>query len=133
MISERIYCVWDFWDVPREGIANFQGRPHVYKCQFSEAEDEWTDLFWLMEIDPDLLALDQERMVIFSRWNLEFEAGKAALESHPALPQDRARLAELQQAIGTRLQLVPERAATKRAYFVKHQGSGALEVQWSAP
>ncbi|MGF6226529.1 hypothetical protein QFZ27_000484 [Inquilinus ginsengisoli] len=86
-----------------------------------------------MEIDPDLLVLDQERMVIFSRWNLAFEAGKASLQSHPALPQDRARLEELQQAIGTRLQLVPERAAIKRAYFVKCQGSDALEVEWTEP
>jgi hypothetical protein len=55
--GECVHTIWSYTDGPREGIADFHGKPYIYKCQFSEAHDDWTDLFWLMEIDQPLLGL----------------------------------------------------------------------------
>ena len=37
---EPVYTVEDYYDGPREGVADFQGKSHVYKCQFSETDDD---------------------------------------------------------------------------------------------
>ena len=132
-MGEHIHTVWDFWDIPREGVADFQGRPHIYKCQFSEAEDDWTNLFWLMEIDQELLALDLERSAISARWLEEFQSGSVPLESGPVLPVDRQRFEELQSAIGDRLQLRPERSVIRRGRFMASPGAGISAVEWAEP
>ncbi|WP_225771944.1 hypothetical protein [Inquilinus sp. Marseille-Q2685] len=132
-MGERIHTVWDFWDAPREGVADFQGRPHIYKCQFSEAEDDWTNLFWLMEIDQELLALDLERSAISARWLEELKRGRVSPESGPALPIDRPRFQELQSVIGDRLQLRPERSVIRRGRFVASPGANSTMVEWTEP
>lgn len=127
-LPEPIYSIWNYYDCPREGIAGFEGKPHVFKCQFSETDDDWTNRFWLMEIDQQLFALEQERWKIFCRWSQAFRLGKASIDSHPALPEDRFRYTELQDIIGDRLKLRPARAVTRCARFV-----GQNRVEWSEP
>jgi hypothetical protein len=131
MTSERIHSVWDFYDIPREGIADFQGRPHIYKCQFSEVDDDWTNLFWLMEVDRELFVLDLERAAIFSRWREEFKRGN--VPGYPALPADQARLAELDDALKNRLHLDPDLSTIMRGRFVANPETGDLEVEWTEP
>jgi hypothetical protein len=121
--GERVHTVWDYWDGPREGIADFQGKPHIYKCQFSETEDEYTDLFWLMAIDEEVLGLAKEQHAIFLRWRAEFDRGNASAESHPALPADRVRHSESRTILADKLQLQlqlqlqPQHSITRRARF----------------
>ena len=86
-----------------------------------------------MEIDQELLELAKERWAIFLRWSTEFQLGNAALDSHPALPADRARYEELQTNIGDRLQLRPEHSVTRRARFVGRIGTNDTLVQWTKP
>ena len=134
---ERVHTIFNYYDGPREGIADMDGKPHVYKCQFSEADDDWTDLFWLMEIDQALFGLAKEEYEIFRRWRAEFDSGEVALDSGPALPADRSRFAELKAAIGNRLDVVQGRTITKRAHF-SFDGSttdptlAAWLVEWTA-
>ncbi len=128
---ERVYTTWDYYDGPREGIADFRGKPHIYKCQFSEPDDDWTDLFWLMEIDQELFKLAEEKWTIFLRWKREFELGNASLDSHPALPEDRARFDELGITLGDRLKLRPERSVIRRARFVRAVEADGTYVEWT--
>ena len=134
--GERVYTIFNYYDGPREGIADFQGKPHFYKCQFNEADDNWTDRFWLMEIDQALFELAREEYEIFLRWRAEFDRGAVKLDSHPALLADRSRFAELKAAIGNRLDLVRERSITKRARFTSdgttHPTVAAWLVEWIA-
>lgn len=134
--SERVYTIFNYYDGPREGIADVEGKPHVYKCQFSEADDDWTDCFWLMEIDQALFELAKEQHEIFLRWRAEFDRGNVRLESGPALPADCSRFAELKSAIGNRFDIVPERSITKRARFTSNGATdptlGAWLVEWIA-
>ena len=131
--GERVHTVWNYYDGPREGIADFQGKPHLYKCQFSEANDDWTDLFWLMPIDEELLAIAREQHAIFLRWRAEFDQGHVPIKSHPALPVDRVRYNELQAALGDRLQLQPQRSITQRARFSNRSASEDAVVHWALP
>jgi len=131
--AERVHAVWDYYDGPREGIADFQGKPHVFKCQFSETEDDWTDLFWLMEISPRLLQLAKEKYAIFGHWKAEFELGNAPSDSHPALRADRVRYDELGATIGDGLQLRPERSITRRGRFLNRSSFDGAVVQWAMP
>jgi hypothetical protein len=64
---DRVYTVSDFYDHPLGGVAEYRSKPHVYERQFSEPDDEWSDLFWLMEIDGPLLALALEQSAIYDR------------------------------------------------------------------
>lgn len=129
VIGECVHTVWDYYDGPREGIADFRGRPHVYKCQFSQSDDDWTDRFWLMEIDQPLLGLAKEQFAMFLRWAAEFKLGNVSIDSHPVLSEERGRYDELVAIIGDRLQLQPERSITGRALF----SSDGLTVQWAMP
>jgi hypothetical protein len=131
--AEQVHVVWDYVDGPRAGIADFQGRPHAFKCQFSDAADDWTDHFWLMEIDRDLLRLALDQHAIFVRWKTEFDRGTAAFDSHPALPADRARYEALEAAIKDRFQIEPERSITQRGRFSPRCGSDDGIVQWIMP
>jgi len=134
--TERVYTIFNYYDGPREGIADFRGKPHVYKCQFSEADDNWTDIYWLMELDPALFALAREEYEIFLKWRAEFDRGNAKLDSGPALPLDRARFAELKAAVGNRLDLICERSLAQRARFFSDGSADSTvavwRVKWSA-
>lgn len=54
---ERVYTVNGFWDCPRLGVADYKGRPHIYESEFSEAQDDYSGLYRLSEVEPALLAL----------------------------------------------------------------------------
>jgi len=61
---EKVYTVNDYHDGPRLGVANLRGKPHIYQKEFSEALDNYTDSFWLREIDQHLLTLVLEDWAI---------------------------------------------------------------------
>src|SRR2546430_9423343 len=132
MTYECVHAIWDYYDQPREGVADFQGRPHLYKCQFSEVDDDWTDLYWLMEIDQETFAFAKERWEIFLRWKAEFQLGKVPLETHPVLPPERVRYEQLRNIIGDRLELKPEHSVTRRAHFDRHPPA-FWRVEWVEP
>ncbi|MCX5514607.1 hypothetical protein C3941_16380 [Kaistia algarum] len=130
--DDIVHVVWSYHDGPREGIAEFRGWPHVYKCRFSEVTDDWTDVFWLMKIEPSLLKLAEEQFAIFRRWKNQHELGSVSIDSHPALPTDRARYDELRSVIGDGLQLQPEHSITRRAHFSLGGAPNGLTVRWTS-
>ena len=119
----------DFYDGPRGGVADFEGRPHAYASQFVEAIG-YTDTFLLMPIDAEVFRLAVEDWAIWCRWEKAYYEGKAAQETHPALPHERARHEELKRLIGDRLAPDPSIARRARAEF-RSGVQGSLEVRWS--
>src|SRR5438874_250724 len=83
---EVVHTVTDYWDGPREGVANYEGQPHYYKCLFDEQTDEWSNIFVLRFLDKETFDLALEAWSIWLRWEAEYHKGKVNLESHPALP-----------------------------------------------
>jgi len=37
---EEVHFVIDYWDGPREGVADYCGTPHYFRCVFDEKRDE---------------------------------------------------------------------------------------------
>jgi len=100
---ESVITVTDFYDGPRGGIASFGGKPHIYQSRFNDMDDEYDDVFDLWELDDATFMLALEDWEIWLRWEEAFHAGQTAQDTHPALPQDRARHEELKTLLEGRL------------------------------
>jgi hypothetical protein len=88
---EEGFTVTDYYDGPRQGIANFRGKPHFYDCIFDEVRQDYSDRYRLTPISDHIFDLAMEDWAIWERWQAAFHAGKATRKSHPALPHDRER------------------------------------------
>lgn len=84
MTWECVFTVNDYYDGPRQGVANFNGKPHAYQSEFSDIEEEYTDRFLLMEIDGSTLSLVMESWEIWLRWCAAFHRGEVDLKSSRA-------------------------------------------------
>ena len=99
---EYVFTVTEYYDGPRKGIANFKGLPHSYECVSDQDKDEYSDLYRLTLISDTSFELAKEDWAIRKKWETAFHLGKATLESHPVLPQDRARHQQLRQKRASR-------------------------------
>lgn len=50
---DRVITISDFWDVPKLGLATFEGIPCIYEHVFSEDLDDYTDFYDLTPIDKE--------------------------------------------------------------------------------
>ena len=128
---ERVHTINSFWDGPRFGVADVSGLPHIYDSPFSESKDDFEDYFLVSPIDAELLALVLEDWEIWIRWSGAFNRGDASRDTHPALPEDRARHDELKNMIGTRFQINPVNSRKLMGKFRSvHKGWNGMEVEW---
>ena len=67
---------------------------------------------------------------IWLRWERAFHEGKTPQQTHPALPEDRARHEELARLIGDRLDPIPEASFRARAEFRWVSPNHDLEARW---
>jgi hypothetical protein len=126
---DGVYTVAGIHDgVPLGGVADYNGKPHVYERLFDEKQDDWSDQYLLKEIDAGLLALALEHHAIFLRWRRAFDEGKADFQTFPALPLDSTRYQELAEIIGDQLHVPPEtsRKASGRFHLVSSRFSGTV-------
>jgi hypothetical protein len=98
-MKEVVDTIWLYHDQPRTGVAHFDGRPHYYEREFDDAAQEYTDVYSLTPISDPIFGLVMEKWQIWLRWKAAFRANETTLETHPALPQERPRYDELDQAI----------------------------------
>jgi hypothetical protein len=42
---EEVFTVTDYYDGPRQGIANYLGSPHFYDCIFSDQKQDFTSAY----------------------------------------------------------------------------------------
>lgn len=140
--SEIVHTVWDYFDGPLSGIANFNGKPHYFTAVFVEAIDDYDrgdggyGLFRLQPIDAQYFRMAMEDWEIWLRWNKAFHSGSALLETHPALPEDRPRHDHLKAAMRDRLEFDLAKSFDARGRFDHPQNSNerwSYEVRWKAP
>ena len=115
--SEAVYFVIDYWDGPREGVADYSGRPHYFKAVFDESRDEWSDVFLLSPLDLDTYRLLMQSKEIWQRWQEAYETGATTLDSHPALPQDANQRKQLDQIIESKIKIDPITAIRVKGSF----------------
>ena len=92
---DRILTVTDYYDGPVEGLTTFEGKTHMYKCIFDEDRDEYSKRYYLMPISSEIEKLLLEQWAIFCRWNTAFKNNEVEANTHPALPEDFERNAQI--------------------------------------
>jgi hypothetical protein len=68
-----------------------------------EEDCQQRDVFLLKPIDEETFQLAKEYWVIWCRWERAFQEKRVSLETHPALPEDRARHEVLKLLLEPRL------------------------------
>jgi hypothetical protein len=134
MAFDTIYTMTDFYDGPRKGVANYHGVPHLYESCWADIGAE-SDVFLLTPISVDVLALAREDWDIWLRWSAAHHAGLTTTETHPALPEDRARHNELAMLLSPSLATNLEVALAAKANFdfnqVDESGNRLMKVEWT--
>jgi uncharacterized RDD family membrane protein YckC len=135
MVFERVFTITDFDSGPRSGIADFEGRPHLYECEWNEPAGSYASTFRLSPVTPEVLALALEDSAIGERWWIAFQEGLTTEETRPALPEDRPRHDDLQGLIGDRVRIDPANSVRvlgefRTAAIWDGRGSAPLEVRW---
>lgn len=137
---EEVFTVTDYYDGPRQGIANFNGQPHLYDCVFAEDKQDFTNLYRLTPVSQELFLLALEDWAIWKRWERAFYAGEVNRDSHPALPAERDRHSYIQSLLDEQLKTDNERCILRAGAFARAGTEAAapgilveLVVRWSEP
>jgi hypothetical protein len=139
MAFEHVYTVWDYYDGPRSGIADYSGRPHHYRCEWNAADDGHDQTFVLTPIDQETLTLAMQQWSIWREWEEAFHRGEVPESTHPALAGSHPRYAELEASIKARLSVgAPHRRRAVAVFRVREGQADAprgalreLEVEWA--
>ena len=129
MAFERVHTIWDYFDGPREGLADFNGRPHYYKNTWDEAAGDWSPRYELIPIDPDTFHLAMEQWAIWLAWNEKFRAGQVPLDSHPGNGGKIPRYDELEAILEKRISSPGSDVVTAEGKFEVVAGESV--VQWA--
>jgi hypothetical protein len=133
---ERVYTMPDYYDGPRGGLANFGGRPHIYRSLWADIDRKAPDVFELIPIDAETLALALEDWEIWRRWEAAYAHKEVAHETHPAIPAGRARHEELAAMLESRLSVRIPTPVTAVGEFewpsTNYPGLGSpISVRWT--
>ena len=102
-----IHTITDWYDGARAGVADLNGKPHYYECRWDEVKDGWSEVYLLKPIDDETFQLAMEDWGIWLRWEAAFREGKTTQETHPVLPEERERHAQLAKVLAERLVIEP--------------------------
>ena len=134
---ERVHTMTDYYDGPRRGIADFEGRPHLYESEWADETDSYAPTFRLSPVEPRLFSLALESWRIWRRWETAFHSGRTPHETHPALPEEKSRSDELDSVLEQELRIdehsyVRARGDFKAVDDPEWSGSGwrPLQVRW---
>jgi len=99
---ERVHVELDWYDGPRQGVADLDGVPHYFRAVHDYAKpDVPDDEYLLWPVEPGVLALEREQWEIFVAWNDRYEAATAPVETHPARGGVDRRYDELEARLET--------------------------------
>lgn len=124
---EHVFVETEWYDGPRAGIANVDGKPHRFVSLFDEDEDEYLGTFLVWPVDAEELALEQEQWRIFVTWNDRYEAGDVDADSHPGNPGTNQRWDELASLLKPARQSVPGNARRAKANVIQADNRKSYE------
>jgi len=131
MEKEKVYTVEDYYDGPRGGIANFNGKPHIYECLFDYLEDEYSNGFKLMEISEETLQIALNSWDLWIKWDSKQNKTKEEMDSHPVLPEDRNLFNQLSTELEIRLKIDDSKAIIADGTFESiEKGWNGYVVEW---
>ena len=137
---EYVFAVIDYYDGPRKGVANLQRKPHFFECIFDEATEDYTEEFFLTPLDFEGFQAAKDDWEIWRRWESAFHEGETDIGTHPSLPHEAIRHAELKVILDKILVTDPLRAVRRIGQFevrgVTDLPKGVirpLQVRWLLP
>jgi hypothetical protein len=132
-MKELVHTMTDWYDGPRRGVADFEGKPHYYECPWyagiDAGSDELPGDYLLTPLDAESYRLALEDWAIWERWEAAFDAGTVTLTTHPALPEDRTRHDEIEELLRTKL--VTNTQLCQRAKGVFSYEGAKRFVEWT--
>jgi hypothetical protein len=135
---ERVHTVTDYYDGPRKGIADLDGRPHLYESEWDDLADNYAFTFKLSPVTAEVFALAMESWRIWLRWETAFHRGQTTQDTHPALPEERSRFFELEPLLKAELKIVDGNYVRAQGEFKPFPNSGwrgvgfvPLQVKWT--
>ena len=100
---EEVFTVTDYYDGPRQGIANYCGSAHIYDCVVSEEKQNYSSLYRLTPVTDQVFQLALEDWAIWQRWERAFKAGQTSEKTHSSLPEDAVRHTEFESLVADHL------------------------------
>jgi len=113
---EKVYVENDWYDGPRNGIANYKGLPHRFVANFDELKG-YEDTFKLFPVTDDELSLEIEQWRIFVEWNKRYESGEAEVDTHPGHGGINQRYDEINKILRPKRKKIPSNAIEAKAIF----------------
>ena len=90
--------IWELYDGPRSGLADYKGIPHYFNCILSD-EGGYSDEFELFPINSNFLLLATEQWKIYREWEAKYHTGNEVVETHPGNRGRNERYDELQDEL----------------------------------
>lgn len=114
-----------------------RGEQCHFSCEWNEVVDDWAEHFALRRLNVEVLTLADEQDMIWRVWEGAFHRGEVASSTHPGLPGQNARYAELTAKLEDLIASIPC-SGTARATFRASPGQPPkpmgvlldLEVEW---
>lgn len=80
---ERVYVELEWYDGPRAGLADVDGKPHYFQSD-SYAHTDEADEYRVWPASEDAVKWEREQWALFTRWNQRYEAETVTSESNPS-------------------------------------------------
>ncbi|GAB3255011.1 hypothetical protein [Chitinimonas naiadis] len=119
---QRVYVENEWYDGPRVGVTDLNGKPHRFWSQYDEQEDEYMGTFLVWPIEDSELALEQEQWEIFVTWNEQYEAGLVSSKTHPGHLGVNKRWDEIDLLLAACRAAPPQGAKRARAQVIYIEG-----------
>ncbi len=137
-MRERVYSVWDFYDGPRTGVADFSNVPCHFESLWNEELDDFANSYVLRELTASIRETANEYDRIWRTWERRFLAGTTSGETHPKGTDSRfdelTRILDVEihqlEVIGIR---VPEFTAKRGQENLTEGTVKELQVEWLEP
>jgi hypothetical protein len=113
---DKVYVENAWYDGPRQGIADFNGKPHRFIANFDELTG-YKDTFRLYPIQSEELQLEIEQWSIFVEWNRKYENGEVQVDTHPGHGNINQRYDEIETILKDKRESIPSDYIEAKADF----------------
>lgn len=68
-MEDKVYCVDNWWDgAILEGIAKYNNENYHFECIFSDAEDDWSNNYYLTLLNENIFKIAMENWEYWKQW-----------------------------------------------------------------
>lgn len=117
MRYERVHVIWDLYDGVRTGIADLDGTPHYFACQFDEGVDDYSGNFKLHPVGPEFMRRAMHNWNIYRAWERKFHNDEADVKTHPGHGRIDAEYDQLKSWLDEQIALLEALPSLYRAKF----------------